>query len=60
MENKQETRHTLEAISKRLRDLIRQHRAGKPVMAEMAERIRQRAEKEEKEKADSLIRDAQA
>lgn len=58
MENKQENKRTLQAISNRLRDAIREHRAGKPVFDDMAKRILERAERAERERADSLLREA--
>lgn len=58
MENKLENKRTLQAISNRLRDIIREHRAGKPTIAEMAKRIADRSAMLEKNRADSLIREA--
>lgn len=58
MENKLENKRTLQAISNRLRDITREHRAGKPTLDDMAKRIQERAERLERERADSLIRDA--
>lgn len=58
MESKLENKRTLQAISNRLRDIIREHRAGKPTIADMAKRIQERADRLERERADSLIRDA--
>ena len=56
--SKAENRATLKAISARLKATIVAHREGKPIIAEMAERIRQRAERAEQERRESLERDA--
>ena len=56
--SKAENRATLKAISARLKATIVAHREGKPIIAEMAERIRQRAERAERERRESLERDA--
>lgn len=58
MENKLENKRTLQDISNRLRDIIREHRAGKPTIQAMADRIRERADRLERERAESLIREA--
>jgi len=56
--SKAENRATLKAISARLKATIVAHKEGKPIIAEMAERIRQRAERAEQERRESLEKDA--
>ena len=58
MENKAESKATLTAISARLQAIIIAHKAGKPVIAEMAKRIAERTDRLERERTDSLIREA--
>lgn len=58
MESNNDNKRTLQQVSDRLRDIIREHRAGKPTIADMAKRIQDRADRLERERAESLIREA--